>query len=222
MASTMYLRPTSDSSLSHACRSGSNGYLMINEETSDEDSTYIYQNISSTSSSSVSSTFLFGGSVSKNDTVTSVTMHVSGRKTSSNGTATIKATLNVDGTSSGNTISFSPSTSYTEQSVSNDDAITRINNYIKSNGTLPTVSVTINTTGKKNASKNSSFNIRVTQVYLKFEITSSGGLTIKQNGSWVSVNKVYQKVNGTWIEQTDFTSIFDQNKNYLYDKKPVL
>lgn len=40
-------------------------------------------------------------------------------------------------------------------------------------------------------------------------------LYFKNNGSWVSATKAYKKVNGVWVEQTDLTTVFDANTNYV-------
>lgn len=39
---------------------------------------------------------------------------------------------------------------------------------------------------------------------------------IKINGSWVEASKVYKKVNGSWVEQTNLTNVFDSNINYKF------
>lgn len=50
-------------------------------------------------------------------------------------------------------------------------------------------------------------------------VTIGGGSTetilFKDNGGWVSANKVYKKVNGSWVEQTDLTQVFDSQTNYV-------
>ena len=40
-------------------------------------------------------------------------------------------------------------------------------------------------------------------------------LMIKDNGSWINVTTVYQKVNNTWVEQTDLENLFDTSMEYL-------
>lgn len=40
-------------------------------------------------------------------------------------------------------------------------------------------------------------------------------LNIKENGSWKKISKVYKKINGIWVEQTDIFSVFDTNANYV-------
>lgn len=40
-------------------------------------------------------------------------------------------------------------------------------------------------------------------------------LYVKVNGVWVVFSKAYKKINGEWVEQTDFSELFDANKNYV-------
>jgi len=70
----------------------------------------------------------------------------------------------------------------------------------------------------------------VSGVYYTYSTTINGDMTvvvtigsvtqnkmyIKINGSWVEVSKVYKKVNGSWVEQTNLTSVFDSNVNYKF------
>ena len=55
---TLTFIPNADISVSHSKSSGSTGYTLLT--TNDDDSTYIYQTLSSTSSTSVSSVFTLG------------------------------------------------------------------------------------------------------------------------------------------------------------------
>ena len=34
-------------------------------------------------------------------------------------------------------------------------------------------------------------------------------------GGWVEAIKAYKKVNGSWVEQSDLTTVFDNNINYI-------
>lgn len=36
----------------------------------------------------------------------------------------------------------------------------------------------------------------------------------KQNPSWAKVSKAYKKVSGSWVEQSDLTTVFDPTKHY--------
>lgn len=47
--------------------------------------------------------------------------------------------------------------------------------------------------------------------------TVPGGeqMMIKTGGQWSPVSTVYKKVNGSWVEQTDLSTLFDTNANYV-------
>ena len=40
-------------------------------------------------------------------------------------------------------------------------------------------------------------------------------LYFKESGSWVSAIKAYKKVNGSWVQQSDLTTVFNANINYV-------
>lgn len=40
-------------------------------------------------------------------------------------------------------------------------------------------------------------------------------ILFKDNGAWVAATKVYKKANGIWVEQSDLTTVFDANINYV-------
>lgn len=61
MAQTLTIYPIQDVTLNHSCSSGSTGYNLINNATSDSDSSYIYQSVSTSSSTKIS-TFKCGSS----------------------------------------------------------------------------------------------------------------------------------------------------------------
>ena len=210
---TLILRPVSDESLNHSCSSGTSGYAMISESSSDDDSTYIYQTVSSTSSASVTSSFTLGGTIpSGSFKITGATLYVRG-KSSANHTYSGTYQLSIDSSAS----SMSLSTSY-QTSSSTGVATSLINNtYTSSN--FPSLSVTITTTGKKSSSKNSNFQIRVTQIYLELEyeeiIEDNSIIYIKESGNWNRYSTVYKKENGVWVIQSDLGTVFDTNINYV-------
>lgn len=212
---TLILRPVSDESLKHKCSSGSSGYAMISELSSDDDSTYVYQTVSKTSSASVTSSFTLGGTMpSGSFKITGATLYVRGRSNAAADdeySGTYK--LSIDSSAS----SMSLSTSY-QTSSSNGVATSLINNtYTSSN--FPSLSVTITTTGKKSSTKNDNFQIRVTQIYLELEyeeiIEETTTIYIKESGNWNQYSAVYKKENGVWVIQSDLGSIFDTNINYV-------
>ena len=207
---TLILRPISDRSLKHSCSSGSSGYAMISESSADDDSTYVYQTVSSRTSTSETSSFTLGGAMpSGSFKITKATLYVRGRST---GEYTYSGTykLSIDSSAS----SMSLSTSY-QTSSSTGVATSLINNtYISSN--FPSLSVTITTTGKKSSTKDDDFQIRVTQVYLELEYKEIvEDIYIKENGNWNKYSAVYKKENGIWVLQSNLTSIFNANTNYV-------
>lgn len=50
-------------------------------------------------------------------------------------------------------------------------------------------------------------------------VVTSGGvvqmLYFKSGGSWVGVTKAYKKINGSWVQQSDVTSVFNSQTNYV-------
>ena len=208
---TLILRPVSDESLNHSCSSGSSGYAMISESSSDDDSTYIYQTVSSTSSASVTSSFTLGGTMpSGSFKITGATLYVRG-KSSANYNYSGTYQLSIDSSAS----SMSLSTSY-QTSSSTGVATSLINNtYTSSN--FPSLSVTITTAGKKSSSKNSNFQIRVTQIYLELEyeeiVEDPPAYYVKVDGRWRKVLTAYRKVNGAWEE---FNYTYDDSLQLKY------
>ena len=207
---TLILRPVSDESLNHSCSSGSSGYAMISESSADDDSTYIYQSVTDRTSTSETSSFTLGGTMPSGQfKITKATLYVRGRST---GEYTYSGTykLSIDSSAS----SMSLSTSY-QTSSSTGVATSLINNtYTSSN--FPSLSVAITTTGKKSSTKDDDFQIRVTQVYLQLEYEEIvEDIYIKENGNWNKYSAVYKKENGIWVLQSNLTSIFDANTNYV-------
>lgn len=45
----------------------------------------------------------------------------------------------------------------------------------------------------------------------------AGQLKIKENGTWITITKVYKKINGVWIEQSpiEWENLFDENSRYV-------
>ena len=207
---TLILRPARDESIGHAYSSGDIGYAMISESSADDDSTYIYQTVSSTSSASVTSSFTLGGTMpSGSFKITGATLYVRGRS-SANYTYSGTYKLSIDSSAS----SMSLSTSY--QTSSSGVATSLINNtYTSSN--FPSLSVTITTAGKKSSSKDSNFQIRVTQIYLELEyeeiVEDPPAYYVKVDGRWRKVLTAYRKVNGAWEE---FNYTYDDSLQLKY------
>lgn len=208
---TLILRPVSDESLNHSCNSGSSGYSLISESSADDDSTYIYQTVSSTSSASVTSSFTLGGTMPSGlFKITGATLYVRGRS-SADYTYSGTYQLSIDSSAS----SMSLSTSY--QTSSNTGVATSLINNTYTSSNFPSLSVTITTAGKKSQNKNSNFQIRVTQIYLELEyeeiIEDPSAYYVKVDGRWRKVLTAYRKVNGVWEE---FNYTYDNSLQLKY------
>ena len=46
-------------------------------------------------------------------------------------------------------------------------------------------------------------------------VGATDALYVKQSGSWVQVAKAYKKVNGSWVEQSDITTVFQNGVHYV-------
>lgn len=60
--------------------------------------------------------------------------------------------------------------------------------------------------------------IRITQAYVEIdydEISSGTNFYIKNNGSYNEIQKVYKKINGIYVEQTDIKSLFNTSIKYI-------
>lgn len=68
-------------------------------------------------------------------------------------------------------------------------------------------------------SANSSQTLRFYGADLTVNYTGGGSsgpvLSTKVNGSWVNVSKVYKKVSGIWVEQSDIANLFSTDTNYV-------
>ena len=222
---TVTLRPVADVSLGHSCSSGSNGYSMINEATADDDSTYIYQNITSTSTTTVTSTFKLGATLSNKGKIKieSIDLYVD-VKTTRSSILTVTdytefyATVN-GATGSSETVSMnSLRTDYTVENHLYQASSFGIGDTEFSSLDDLTINVVISTRGKA-TNKNSSFNLRITQVYAVVTYTESHvaeatGLFVKIDGAYKEVQAVYKKINGTYVKQTDISSLFSTSGKY--------
>lgn len=57
-------------------------------------------------------------------------------------------------------------------------------------------------------------NITADHTIVVSSVVAQDKLYIKVNGSWVEATAVYKKVNGSWVEQADLTSVFESGVNY--------
>lgn len=202
---TLILRPASDSSLDHICSSGFSGYNLINESTSDNDSTYIYQTISSTSNSTINSTFGLSKSSLSNIKITSVKIVMVAKDSDSDITSSASVVLKQNNTTIATASASSLGTSYSTYTGTGNLS------------SLDNLTVTITSSGYKSSSKDDNGYIRITQVYVEiiYEETQAGtGLYMKSNGSYAEVQKVYKRINGVYVKQTDISSLFSTSAKY--------
>lgn len=197
-----YLRPSADISVGHTLHPADStaGYLLINEETADNGSTYICLNHSG-KSSSASSQFMLTGNVPTGDiTITGIKLkHVSMCSTTNLSTRNVECSIDASGVVV--TTSTSVSTTYTlyEHDITDASFIDVFNS-----DNFPSVTLTINTVGATSTSKSAS--IDTTQVYLEISyddgLSDNIGVHTKVNGAWVAATKAYRKLNGVWTEIT--------------------
>lgn len=210
---TLILKPSQDESLNHVCSSGNSGYLMISETTADDDTTYIYQTISSLSNSSLTSKFILSNTFPNTSfRITSAKLYIRG-KSSADGIYSGSYKLSTDTISS----SFSLSTSY---QTSTFEITSYFMDNIYNSSNFPNISIELTTSGQKTSNKDNDFQIRITQIYLELiyeeiSVENENAIYIKQDSSWVKCAAVYRKINNSWVLQSDLTSVFDENLNYI-------
>ena len=174
---TLIFRPSQDVNVAHSLNTGSEAYRLLAERTADDNSTYIYQTLSSTSSTSVSSVFVFtvDGSLPFYDyKITAVRLYARGviGNNGETGSAVcyFAAGSMSGGSSTDASVSGDLSTSYATGSATSDSLVSDINNYIETNREFPIISAKVTTTGTKSSSKNASDGyIRITQIYAEFD-----------------------------------------------------
>ncbi len=173
---TLIFRPNADISNNHNESSGSVGYSLIADATADDDSTYIYQTLSSTSSTSVTSVFTLGvvGSLPQSYiNITAARLYsrarIGNNDESGSYTCYFAASTTAGGSSSSASTSGSLGSNYSTAHSTSSSLVTDINSLITKDD-FPVISVKVTTTGTKSSGKNASNGfIRVTQVYLELD-----------------------------------------------------
>jgi hypothetical protein len=140
--SGLILRPVADTTLGHTCSSGTAGYNMISEETADDNTTYIAQQVTETTATTVTSTFKLGGTLPSGVfKITGATIKVRG-KSDTSGTYSGTYKLSTDSTASNITLNAS-----TYSDTINPDVCSSLIGEIYTSSTFPEISLTISTTG---------------------------------------------------------------------------
>jgi hypothetical protein len=174
---TLILRPSQDVSVGHALSSGSSGYSLISDVTADDNSSYIYLTLSSTSSTSVESTFLLevdGTMPSGALTITAARLYSRATKSGNGESASyacyFAAGTSAGGSSSGASTSETLGSSYNTVNSTSSSLVSDINTLIETDGEFPTVSVRVTSTGTKSSGKNASNGyVRITQIYIELD-----------------------------------------------------
>lgn len=171
---TLTFIPNADISVNHTKSSGSNGYSLLTSN--DDDSSYIYQTLSSTSSTSMTSVFTLGISGTMPDDyiqITAARLYSRARIGSNSESGSYRCYFAAGTTAGGSDNNASTyqslSSSYSTVSATSATLVESINSLITKDE-FPTLSVKVTTTGTKSSGKNASNGyIRVTQVYLELD-----------------------------------------------------
>lgn len=171
---TLTFIPNADISVNHSRSSGSNGYSLLT--TNDDDSSYIYQTLSSTSSTSKTSVFTLGVSGSMPSSyiqITAARLYSRARIGSNSESGSYRCYFAAGTTAGGSSNDASTyqslSSSYSTTNATSSTLVEEINALITRDD-FPILSVKVTTTGTKSSGKNASNGyIRVTQVYLELD-----------------------------------------------------
>lgn len=218
-AGTFYLRPSADVSLEHWTAYGTrvDGYLKINEEVADGDSTYIFADDGGNVLTSVFS-MSFGGAVEP-DRVTSARLVVVSKVSNSTATSSSDCpttyTVSLDNGAQDSVTYAETSSSYVTAEFDLSSLADAINGYIKTSGVFPAVTLTIASTTPAGGSK-AEYSLDITQVYIAidYETADDIGIHVKRNGAWEAAKSAYQKQNGAWVGITadECKAILQSNK----------
>lgn len=215
---TLKLGPVQDVSRGHTCSSGSSGYLMINETLSDNDASYIYQTISSTSSQSATSRFRVSGESAGKVKISSLTLGLYAKESTTTNLSDcqVSYSLSVNGMEGGSA-STTLTSSYANSVKTYSAADLGIADTVFDSFDAANIVAQITTTGKKSNNKVDDFELRITTVYVNvtYELvsdTTGTGVYLKRAGAQVQAAAVWKKENGLWVK-ADKTAI-DAGKNY--------
>lgn len=206
------LRPVADETLKHSCSSGSSGYILINEDSADGDSTYIYHEAKKNSIAYLDSEFRLSSPSKKKIKINSYKVYISACRTGTKD-ATARASLKYYNPK-GEVLYGRVNDVTTQYSVCEYNIGVWKNVIIDSFEDSYAAHIIIYSTAIKNNDKDDNFQVRITQVYavLDYEEISDPetgtGIFLKSNGSWEEVKSVYKKVDGTWVQQEDPKSLF--------------
>lgn len=98
-----------------------------------------------------------------------------------------------------------------------NDVITVRDNNINVSNSLEMKTSTIEKDGRTITYKSYNYTLTNISAAHNIVVSTTSGSTVyyKVNGSWVSVSKVYKKIDDRWQEQTNFDNLFDTNTIYI-------
>ncbi len=98
-----------------------------------------------------------------------------------------------------------------------NDVITVRDNNINVSNSLEMKTSTIEKDGHTITYKSYNYTLTNISAAHNIVVSTTSGSTVyyKVNGSWVSVSKVYKKIDDRWQEQTNFDNLFDTNTIYI-------
>ena len=165
MASVI-LRPSSDIQLGHQCSTGSNGYALINEETCDDDGTYIYKAITSTSEAQTFSKFGFDtSSIPADAKINSITWTYTSRDSDDKISSGSYAILTRNGTAIQHAQISGPSSGLSTTYV------TKVYKSTEALDSLGELVLQLSSGGSKASSKDDDGYVRITQAYIEIDYT---------------------------------------------------
>lgn len=224
-ATTFILRPSADISVGHSLypEGSTAGYLLIDEEVSDEDSTYIF--VKSLTDDSLAledttvtatSSFRLSGNVPNDEiTVTNIDLVYSAMY-SAYGTKTSSYTLIVNGISIDTASLPNTMYSYDAKTITlGSDVVDYINNYIMLNGGFPeiTISIQSSATSSENDKGKQVGYVYLSQLYLN--VTYNTGVYRKILDTWKPSYQLYQKINNVWTRVTSSNAKAIMRSNLL-------
>ena len=229
---TLIFRPSQDFSFGHEPSDGGNwgggseGWELISEASADDDSTYIYQTLSSRYNQTATSHFKLTttSQLPQNATITGFRMYSRARISGNDETASYTCYFNITNSTSGTSITTSSSSLRSSYSTQSFTANSTNLSWLNQNIDLSSSDFYLIFESQGHASsgwKAEDGYLRLTQVYVEVDyetVEETSKIYIKEKGSWRQYSKVYRKQNNYWVEVDNPGDIFDTNANYVKEE----
>lgn len=230
---TLIFRPSADVSINHSLSTGSDAYRLIADTTADDNSTYISQALTSTSSTTVNSTFTLTTTSQLplyDYKITAVRLYSRAMGSTSNASGSYTCYF-AAGTASGGSSNNSATTgsvtsgSYATTNSESTELLSTINNSLELDRELPIFSVRISTVGTKSSGKNANDGyIRITQIYMELDYEDAVFIPPAEQAGVTYYSITTSSVNATTTPESG-TARVTQGSNYsinIYPTDPVL